>query len=285
MTSRRLGPALLFALGLLLLVGAGVLAIRNGRSTVMDVPEWATLPPRSTWTVTAIPLDTVTPISSPSSTATALPPSSSPTPSSAVVAANMTTTSDSPSATPSASPSPSATLSLTATSAPPTSSPTRTPVLDIIPTPLAPRIRIEAIDLVAAIVPVSWSVSWINEGAVAEWEVAEPPLVGHHVGSANLGAKGNVVLSAHGREGAPFAGLERLQAGDRVVLEDGGSAPAIYVVTEVLALPDLGADHAQRLANAGYMGLTDGDRLTLITCWPSWAYTHRLVVIAVKLEP
>jgi LPXTG-site transpeptidase (sortase) family protein len=148
-----------------------------------------------------------------------------------------------------------------------------------------PRLEIPKIGVSAGIVEVSWRAVETNDGVVAEWEVAPPDQVGRHADSAPLGEPGNTVLAAHGRDGAAFARLSELAAGDevRLVLEEGRALR--YRVSETVLLPELAASLDQRLDHARYLAPTDDARLTLVTCWPPWAYTHRLIVIAAPGGP
>ena len=57
------------------------------------------------------------------------------------------------------------------------------------------------------------------------------------------------------------------------------------MVDEVTDPPlEVGASEAQRLANARYIQPTGDARVTLVTCWPYWTNTHRVVVVG-KLVP
>ncbi len=118
-----------------------------------------------------------------------------------------------------------------------------------------------------------------NDGPLGVWDTAGTG-VGHHLGSAQPGERGNVVISGHSRGQGSFAQLADLVIGDEVVLvaEDGRSY--LYRVAEVVMVSEVGASLEERRAHAQYMLPTEDARLTLITCWPPWAYTHRLIVIA-----
>ncbi len=87
------------------------------------------------------------------------------------------------------------------------------------------------------------------------------------------------MLSGHikGTSGGVFRGLSDVVVGDEVWLYTTDGRTLHYVVDEALLLRETGEDLAQRAANARYMDPTDDTRLTLITCWPDWAYTHRVV--------
>lgn len=172
----------------------------------------------------------------------------------------------------------------------PTLSPTRA-VVTVLPTatrltsaaiPAPPRLEIPKIGLSVGISEVIWRVVETNDGPLGIWDTVETGMA-HHSDSARPGARGNVVLSGHSRGQGSLAQLSELVAGDQIMLaaEDGRSY--IYRVIETLTLPEVGATLAERRAHAQYMSPTADARLTLITCWPPWAYTHRLIVIA-RLE-
>jgi LPXTG-site transpeptidase (sortase) family protein len=156
---------------------------------------------------------------------------------------------------------------------------------DMVPFGAIGEIRIDRIDLEAPIVEVSWHLAEIDGQMVAEWDT-HPSAVGHHRGSGALGGAGNCVLSGHSRAvdagGAAgvFQRLEELRSGDRILLVDTSGGEYAYVVQETTRVAELGAPLEQRRAHAAYMAPSQEARLTLITCWPDWAYTHRLIVIA-----
>jgi len=150
------------------------------------------------------------------------------------------------------------------------------------PTPGAvawPRVVIPRIGLSAGWQPVRWRVVETNDGIVGEWETVDEG-VGYHVGSAAPGERGNVVMSAHSRPGGAFARLAELEAGDEIWLEASETNRHRYVVAETVTVQEVGASLAQQREHAQYLAPTQDARLTLITCWPAWAYTHRLIVIA-----
>lgn len=147
------------------------------------------------------------------------------------------------------------------------------------------RIRIAKIELEAPIVEVSWHLVQIDNQTVAEWDT-HPDAVGHHRGSGPLGGEDNCVLSGHSRAAGTGSGagvfqrLEELRFGDRIVLADASGREYTYLVQEVAKVAELGASLEERRAHAAYMAPGQEARLTLITCWPDWAYTHRLIVTA-----
>ena len=99
--------------------------------------------------------------------------------------------------------------------------------------------------------------------------------VGHYEGTANPGENGNIVMAGHissplTKCGSVFKRLPEMKPGDVVQLytEEGVYS---YRVTE--AQPTFPED-------ISVMQPTPYARLTLITCYPDWIYTHRWVVIA-----
>jgi sortase A len=120
------------------------------------------------------------------------------------------------------------------------------------------RIVIPSIDLDA---PVVHGDSWedLKKGA------------GHHVGSANPGERGNMVLSAHNDVfGEIFRYLEEVELEDRVVVYSGSQSFEYVVKAKRVVEP----------SDVSVMAQTSQPTLTLITCYPYLIDTHRLVVIA-----
>lgn len=95
--------------------------------------------------------------------------------------------------------------------------------------------------------------------------------VGHHVGSANPGERGNLVLSGHDDIfGEVFKDLEKLQNGDLIQVFAGGHAFRYQV-------------RAKRVVSPSELSVLEPTRepiVTLITCTPYRVDSMRLVVIA-----
>ena len=150
-------------------------------------------------------------------------------------------------------------------------------------------------------VPVSdmtWRVANTPDGPITEWQVPENA-AGHSLGSALLGEPGNLVISGHnnifGRvfmrisQAWPEDNLQKIDAvtdrsdllnGRRITLTGQDGRRFDYDVTAFYRVKDSGVPLAQRQANAKYMDPTAQPQLTLITCWPPWSNTHRLILIA-----
>jgi sortase A len=95
--------------------------------------------------------------------------------------------------------------------------------------------------------------------------------VGQHIGTANPGQKGNVVLSAHNDVfGEIFRQLDRLAPGDQVILFTNQRAYT-YVIT---------ASQVVEPTRVEVMSATRDATLTLISCYPYMVNDQRIVVTA-----
>lgn len=100
--------------------------------------------------------------------------------------------------------------------------------------------------------------------------------VGHHIGSALPGEKGNLVLSAHNDiYGQIFRHLDRLEAGDEVVVSTGRES-FTYVVNEIKVVEPTAVE---------VMDPTNHASLTLISCYPYLINNKRIVVTADLVTP
>jgi sortase A len=164
---------------------------------------------------------------------------------------------------------------------PPTAIPTAASPVTRPSTPV--RVIIPALGVDAPVVEVGWHVIQTGD-ARGEWETVAGA-AGHHRGSAEPGQRGNCVLSAHSSDagGAVFRGLENLHVGDLVQVVTFDKNEYTYRVGTVLTLDEVGATQSEKREHARWLDPTDEAVLTLVTCWPPWSYTHRIVVRA-KLE-
>ncbi len=95
--------------------------------------------------------------------------------------------------------------------------------------------------------------------------------VGHHIGSANPGERGNMVVSGHNDVfGEVFRRLGELEPGDEIIVH-AGETPYRYLVREKRRVEP---------TEVSVMEPTTKATMTLITCYPYLIDTHRLVVIA-----
>jgi sortase A len=278
---KRLSGNILILAGVIVVLVAGFLTIREqirrqetlARLGATPIPATATQVETFTPAPTATGTHTLTPIPPPDTATPTLPPTETPAPSSTVsLPPSPTFTPEPPTATP---------MPPTATPAPPTATPQ--PTATFTPT-VAPakivRMRAPAIDLDTTVVDVGWVLVEQNGTMASVWETASYA-AGHHINSALPGQGGNIVLSGHHNiEGKVFRYVVDLEVGDEIVLENELGQSFVYRVIETMILPDAGVSDEQRRANAAYIAATDEERLTLVTCWPQWTNTHRVIVIA-----
>ncbi len=175
----------------------------------------------------------------------------------------------SPAATPPPSPTPSAT-------------PPRFTPQPILPPP--ERILIPRIALDAPVVPVGQRAIMLGDQRYSQWDVPDKRAAGWHASSARPAEGGNIVLNGHHNvHGEVFRYLYALEPGDLVTLEAGGRRYH-YVVVQTMTLSEQDQPPDVRQANARWILPTADERVTLVTCWPYYANTHRLVVIARPLN-
>jgi sortase A len=109
----------------------------------------------------------------------------------------------------------------------------------------------------------------VVEGAY-DWEQLKRG-VAHHVGSAQPGQVGNMVLAAHNDVyGAIFQHLDQLSPGDEFVVQTNQRAYT-YVVTKIEIVEPTDVD---------VLAATNHASATLISCYPYRINTHRIVVFA-----
>ena len=167
---------------------------------------------------------------------------------------------------------------------PPTPIPTAGPAAQRASAPQ--RIVIPKVALDAPVAEVGWQVIRMGDEIRGRWDTVADA-VGHHRGSADPGQRGNCVLSAHNSDagGAVFRRLDELVIGDAVEVFTVDGQRYTYVVQTLVTLDESGATADEKREHARWLDPTDGPVLTLVTCWPAWSYTHRLVVRAVLHVP
>lgn len=140
------------------------------------------------------------------------------------------------------------------------------------------RIWIDKLKIDALIQPVGPG-RRIAPGAV-EWTAPNNKNVGWHDYSGRLGEGKNIVLNGHNNiYGGIFRKLYTLKPGDEIRLA-AGDRLFVYRVEEVKILRERDQPLAVRIANAQHIQPMNDDRLTLVSCWPEWSNTHRVIVIA-----
>ncbi len=120
------------------------------------------------------------------------------------------------------------------------------------------RLEIPAISLRAAVIEGS-SLAQLTYGP------------GHVSATALPGQAGNAVVAGHRTTwGKPFARLQELQPGNRIVFENGAGRATYVVTTSKVVSPN----------DASVLQPTSANVVTLITCTPPHFATHRLVIRA-----
>lgn len=199
-------------------------------------------------------------------------------------------------ASPTSIPSPSLTCSPTATQVEPTATatPTRTPTTtrtaSPTPTPIhrpaaeePTRITAPSVGLDAKVVGVGVTEQYDRGVLRRTWQVADYA-AGFHRGMALPGHVGNTVISGHNNiRGEVFRDIDKLKPGDDIFVWVGPS-PYRYQVSVVYRIPLTGAPPEIADENLRWIGSTQDQRLTLLTCWPYWSNTHRTVVVAFPAE-
>lgn len=185
----------------------------------------------------------------------------------------------------------------------PPPSPTPTPSGPPAATDPPSRIVAPDIKLDADVVPMNWEMVDRRGVMVSEW-VVPANAAGWHANSALPGNGENVVLSGHNNiDGKVFEAISMawddasrarvdeftdrsdILKGRQIRLFSALGRPVDYTITDFFRLRDSGVTLAQRIQNARFMEPTDDSQLTLVTCWPPWSNTHRLVVIAKPVQP
>ncbi|MCE7939297.1 hypothetical protein DCC79_00745 [bacterium] len=146
--------------------------------------------------------------------------------------------------------------------------------------PMPDHIMIPAIGVEAPVVEVGWEARIVNGEAQGNvWETADFA-AGFHTDSARPGDVGNIVISGHNNvKGAVFQNLYDLDAGDPIYLYAGERTWA-YTVAHKLVVRESEASAERRRQNARWIEPTPDERLTLVSCYPRWGNTHRVIIVA-----
>ncbi len=131
----------------------------------------------------------------------------------------------------------------------------------VVPTPgpqQARRIQIDSLDISAPIVQGD------------DWESLKRG-VGQHIGSANPGELGNLVLSGHNDIfGEIFRHLDQLSEGDEILVHTDGKSYSYSVTSTFLVSP----------IQVDVMNPSPGATLTLISCYPYLVDNQRIIIQA-----
>lgn len=143
------------------------------------------------------------------------------------------------------------------------------------------RLVIPALDIDANIHRVGLMTVEKSGQTFLQWVVPNGYAVGWHETSPPLGQPGNIVLNGHNNiYGEIFRYLADLAIGEEIILYDADNQPFTYQVSQQELMPENDQPMEVRAQNAQWIGPTDDERLTLISCWPYLTNTHRIVVVA-----
>lgn len=157
---------------------------------------------------------------------------------------------------------------------------TDTPAADRLPPVL---LSIPEIDMEVAVSSMTWRVVETDGVRTTTWVLPESG-AGWHPNSAGVGDNGNVVISGHQLLGdAPFApiALGDIEVGQEILLTNANGEMFTYEVIEVTEPLPISSDPVAEAAMAErYLTQTQVPTLTLISGWPDYSTTHRVIVIA-----
>ncbi len=148
------------------------------------------------------------------------------------------------------------------------------------------RIIIPKINLDAPVIEAGTRKVRVNGQIFEQYTAPDEFAAGWHPDSALLGSIGNTVLNGHHNvHDEVFGNLIDLEPGDIIYLFSGERKFA-YMVANKMILPELGEDITveQRLQNARWIMASSDERLTLVTCWPAYSNTHRLILVAKPIQ-
>ncbi|HSK65280.1 MAG TPA: sortase [Anaerolineales bacterium] len=162
----------------------------------------------------------------------------------------------------------------------PTATPTSTPTPTATPLPLpATRLSIPAIGL---------NISVVESSPIEQRDgsfIWDPPnnAAGHYDSSGNPGGGQNIVFNGHNNmAGEVFRDLNKLVPGDEIILlTDSGEFH--YQVQQKVIIPYVGNEAEANLLIGALSAPQSSELVTLISCWPYFTFTSRIVVVAVPL--
>jgi sortase A len=143
------------------------------------------------------------------------------------------------------------------------------------------RIVAQTINLDSPVVEMGWRVVERWGQQVSEWDMPNENAAWHR-NSARPGEGSNIVISGHNASTGDqvFARLEELQVGDEIMVWADTPEPFIYQVIDKTIIRTFAISDEADAYLRSVTEPTANEQLTLITCWPNWTNTHRLIVIA-----
>lgn len=106
---------------------------------------------------------------------------------------------------------------------------------------------------------------------------------GYYVRTPKIGAGGNTVMVGHVYPGRVFNNLLEVQIGQVVRVTDENYVDHYYQIQEIVRFPYESGTQADRELGFSYVFENTVERLTLVTCYPEYEWTHRFVVRAIPI--
>lgn len=171
--------------------------------------------------------------------------------------------------------------------------PLPTPTPARVDTGPAVRLVIPGLGVDRAVVPLgmkpdsSGILQWDTESLFATRNRGD--LVGQMVASLNPGMGGNTILVGHNYDQGTyvwegvFVNLKNIQPGAKIIVYTQGGAELHYVVQLVKKVPWRDQSNAEWEKHLKFLGPSETDRLTLVTCGGAniWPWPARIYVVAV----
>lgn len=153
-------------------------------------------------------------------------------------------------------------------------------------TPAIPeRIEIPSVGIDDRVVIAGYNTTKVDGETFGQWQAPSENAAGWQPDSALLGQAGNTVINGHHNEfGEPFGKLVDVKIGDMVYVYSHGVKYS-FIVANRMILQERFVSTETRLENARWLSHSDDIRLTLVTCWPKFSNTHRLILVARPYEP
>ena len=146
------------------------------------------------------------------------------------------------------------------------------------------RILIPIVDIGYPEVPIEKQLVRIDGISYNHWEGPHVVAAGWESSSAGLGVPGNTVLFGwQDVYGGPFRDLHKVLVGQVVQLKSGDEL-FNYRVAHTVLLSEICQDMLPDSAGERWTLPSTDERVTLITCYPEFGYSHRVVVVALREE-
>lgn len=142
------------------------------------------------------------------------------------------------------------------------------------------RIVVPAIGLEAPIEPAALMRVMVSGYSFDQWTAPMHFSAGWHQNSAGLGEIGNTVINGHHNDyGEVFKRLIDLKVGNIINIYSKQNK-FTYTVNNIILVQEKDVTLRMRIDNARWIGKTNDERITLVTCWPYESNSHRLIIVA-----